>query len=90
MTKITALEILKGVLAPLGYRFEVSPDGQEERMYRPDGTLALVARRTPQFSIPKKLIDGCIYVPFGEFAAEEQRKILEQHVNAINPESDEK
>lgn len=29
-----------------GYRFELSEDGTEERMIRPDGTVAVIARRT--------------------------------------------
>lgn len=32
--------------ARLGYRFERSADGLEERMVRPDGTVAVYARRT--------------------------------------------
>jgi hypothetical protein len=29
----------------LGYRFERSPDGTEERMIRPDGSVAVYARK---------------------------------------------
>lgn len=39
---------LKALSYLLGYRVESSPDGLEERLIRPDGSVALVARRRPQ------------------------------------------
>lgn len=39
------LTTLKEWANRLGYTFVVSEDGTEERMLRPDGSLALIARR---------------------------------------------
>lgn len=39
------LSELKKAAARLGYRFEVSADGREERLIRPDGTVAVIARK---------------------------------------------
>ena len=36
---------MEAVSKLLGYRFETNADGTEERMYRPDGTLALIVRK---------------------------------------------
>ena len=38
------LEWLKHMASLTGYRFEVSQEGTEERMIRPDGTVAVIAR----------------------------------------------
>ena len=38
------LSDLKAKSIELGYRFEISDDGNEERMIRPDGIVAIVAR----------------------------------------------
>jgi hypothetical protein len=43
MTPVLTLELVKKLAAEQGYRFEVDTDGTE-RMIRPDGTVALVAR----------------------------------------------
>jgi len=39
------LQTMKILASRLGYRFETSADGNVERMYRPDGTLALTATK---------------------------------------------
>ena len=41
---VSDLELLKALSIQLGYSFVISKDGQEERMIRPDGTVALIAR----------------------------------------------
>lgn len=42
------LDFLKRLSLAKGYRFEVSADGSVERMIRPDGTVAVTARKTPK------------------------------------------
>lgn len=44
MTAREDLDMLKALSIARGYRFEIDPDGTE-RMYRPDGTLAVTARQ---------------------------------------------
>lgn len=46
MEAAATLWMLKRMALASGYRFEVNEDGNEERMYRPDGSLALTASRT--------------------------------------------
>jgi len=41
------LEKLKEMSVKIGYRFEVDPADGTERMYRPDGTLAVTAKGPP-------------------------------------------
>jgi hypothetical protein len=45
-TAVTELARLKAIAEAVGYRFERSADGTEERMIRPDGTVAVIARKT--------------------------------------------
>lgn len=45
-TPPTDLELLKRLGQERGYRFTIDADGTE-RMYRPDGSLAVIARRRP-------------------------------------------
>jgi hypothetical protein len=46
--KPTLNETLRQAAIARGYRFEVSTDGNEERMIRPDGSVAVIARRLEQ------------------------------------------
>jgi hypothetical protein len=39
------LNELKALVTRVGYRFDTSPDGTEERLIRPDGTVAVIARK---------------------------------------------
>lgn len=41
---MSELDLWKQLSISQGFRFEVDPDGTE-RMYRPDGTLALTAKK---------------------------------------------
>lgn len=41
-----SLDQLRRILEPQGWRFEPTPDGMQERVIRPDGTLAGVMQRT--------------------------------------------
>lgn len=42
-----SLSLLKAFVIRHGYRIEVDPDGTE-RVIRPDGTVAVIARRPPE------------------------------------------
>lgn len=41
----TELEALKTIAVACGYRIEVSPDGKQEKLIRPDGSVAVVATK---------------------------------------------
>ena len=42
------IEDMKKIAEQLGYKFEVNADGTEERVVRPDGSVAIVVRRPPK------------------------------------------
>lgn len=45
VAQIAELSYVKQLAVAAGYRFEVSEDGNTERMIRPDGTVAVIARK---------------------------------------------
>lgn len=59
----TVLEAAKAEAIRRGYRFEVSEDGQEERMIRPDGTVAVIARRKPDAAVKARRVNGSLKDP---------------------------